>query len=86
MKQNYSEMHEVHSLCGDCELPFNPPYDIETAREAIDDSNRKAVELGYSAKQWMIVKKHYVRITDDDGLFVMSTVVRVAVEKYPPSI
>ena len=85
MNQNFSELYEIDNLSGCCQLNYNPPYDIENARRAIDEINRKALELGYPASQWLIVKKQFVRVSDD-GQFVMSTVIRTAVEKYPDSL
>ena len=86
MNLNHGEIYEVYDLRGVSQLDIDPPYDLKSARAFIDWSNRKAVNLGYSAKQWLIVKKQYNRASDDNGQFIMSTVVRVAVEKYPAEL
>ena len=88
MNQIYGERYVVKSLRDDYELSLNPneDKDLMRVRQAIDNANIKTVSCGYGAKQYLICKKMITKVREDWGQFAMSTVVTVAVEKYPAEL
>jgi len=59
---------------------------LESTREEIDRTNKRAIERGYKAEQWIITHQEWYRYFDDDGNFVKSEEYEQAIEIYPASI
>lgn len=59
---------------------------IEGCREAIDESNKRAVSLGYKAERWMIIHRIWNRTYFPDGTFKEANEKTVFVEFYPPEL
>ena len=60
--------------------------DLNGVKEEIDRSNKRAVELGYDAQQWLITHVEWYTWHDDNGRFVKSETYETAVEVYPQSL
>lgn len=56
---------------------------IEGCRAAIDESNRRAVRLGYDAQQWMIIHRFWNCTYSPNETFKESNEKKVFVEFYP---
>lgn len=85
MKQTYCEQFVIKSLRDDYGL--GTAFDsIEDAREAIDIANEGAASQGYSRLRFIICNQKAMKVREDCGKFVMSTVVTVAVETYPQEL
>ena len=56
---------------------------IDEVRKAIDHENAHAVEQGYTAKQWLICKREFHSVYEDNGQFVSSEMRTVGLELYP---
>ena len=59
---------------------------LESTRAEIDEANKRAIEKGYKAEQWIITHKEWYRLEDDDGNFVRAEEYEQAIEIYPTSI
>ena len=59
---------------------------LESTRAEIDEANKRAIERGYKAEQWIITHQEWYRLEDDDGNFVRAEEYEQAIEIYPPSI
>ena len=57
---------------------------IEGCREAIDQSNARAVSLGYPAQQWAIMRHKWSRTYFANGIVSESEEKIVFAEIYPP--
>lgn len=86
MRQVFGEHYVAKSLRDDYELGITYTETIDGVRQEIDRSNERAVSQGYPAHQFIICKVQTLKLREDNGQFVMSTVVTVAVEKYPAEL
>lgn len=59
---------------------------LESTRDEIDRANKRAIERGYKAEQWIITHQEWYRFFDNDGNFVKSEEYEQAIEIYPTSI
>lgn len=59
---------------------------LERTREEIDESNKRAVRMGYKASQWIITHIEHYAWFDDNDRFIKSEDIESAVEVYPKEI
>ena len=85
MNQVYGECYTVKSLRDDYELG-NTFESVEDARQEIDSLNERAVGQGYPAHRFIICNRKIIKVREDNGQFVMSTVCTTAVEVYPQEV
>lgn len=89
MQRAFGETWEVMRKNGNgglCMWYYTSNDSQEGARYAIDEANRRAVEDGYSAEQFLIVHHEWMRLFNDNGVFLSSEETKTAVEMYPDTI
>lgn len=89
MKRHGSDGYIVRRLSGNGGLCTNPKSElsIEVTRELIDDRNKRAVERGYKAEQFLICYYELVNWYDDsDERFIKSEYNVQAIEVYPATL
>lgn len=85
MKRYEHDKYDTKSFTGASRLVVHGNT-LEKIRSEIDESNRRCIERGYKAVQWIITHREFYNWYDDHGRFVKSEEIEQAVEIYPPEL